>query len=123
MDKKLMIVDDDPSILITIRELFETHGYEVYTVQNGKECIDELKNGFKGVILMDIMMPIMDGWETIREIKKSGLIQGNIISILTAKNDPGQYYSEFKNDIKDFITKPFDPEKLVNTIEKLIVKM
>ena len=66
---------------------------------------------------MDIMMPIMDGWETIREIKNLNLIKGNVISILTAKNDPGQYYSEFKDDINDFITKPFDPEKLVNTVD------
>jgi len=111
-----MVVDDDPSILITIRELFEINGYEVYTVQNGKECIDELKNGFKGIILLDLMMPIMDGWETIREIKKLNLLQGNIISILTAKNDPGQSYSEFKEDIKDYISKPFDPNQLVTTI-------
>ena len=116
MAKNLMIVDDDPSILITIRELFETHGYNVYTVQNGKECIDELKNGFKGIILLDIMMPIMDGWETLREIKKLDLLSGNIITILTAKNDPGQSYSEFKEDIKDYISKPFDPDQLVRTI-------
>jgi len=116
MDKKIMIVDDDPSILITIRELFETKGYQVYTVQSGKECIDELKNGFKGVILLDLMMPIMDGWETIREIKKMNLLKGNIISILTAKNDPGLGYAEFKNDIKDYIQKPFNPDRLVSTI-------
>lgn len=116
MDKKLMIVDDDPSVLITIRELFETKGYEVYTVQNGKECIDELKNGFKGVILLDLMMPIMDGWETLREIKRLNLLSGNIITILTAKNDPGQNYTEFKKDIKDYISKPFDPAQLVSTI-------
>jgi len=116
MIKNIMIVDDDSSILITIRELFETHGYKVYTVQNGKECIDELKNGFKGVILLDLMMPIMDGWETIREIKKLNLLQGNIISILTAKNDPGQGYSEFREDIMDYISKPFDPNQLITTV-------
>ena len=120
MDKKLMIVDDDPSILITIRELFESQGFEVYTVQNGKECIDELKNGFKGIILMDLMMPIMDGWETIREIKNMGLMSGNVISILTAKNDPSQNYSEFKNDIKDYISKPFDPAQLISLVNNYL---
>jgi len=113
-----MIVDDDPSILITIRELFENKGFKVYTVQNGKECIDELKNGFKGIILLDLMMPIMDGWETIREIKKMNLLEGNIISIVTAKNDPGQDYIEFKNDIRDYISKPFNPNELVNTVKE-----
>ena len=122
MQKKLMIVDDDPSILITIRELFESEGYHVYTVTNGKECIDELKSGFKGVILMDIMMPLMDGWETIREMMKHNLIEGNTISILTAKEYHGQNLQEFEGIVKDYITKPFTTKELINTVNSYFQK-
>lgn len=112
-----MVVDDDPYILITLRELFEDYGFEVYTVPNGKDCIDELKQGFKGVILMDIMMPIMTGWDTIREILKEDLYKGIIISMLTAKDLPDPDINELREYIKDYITKPFDPKELVSIVK------
>lgn len=117
-----MVVDDDPYILITLRELFEDYGFEVYTVPTGKDCIDELKHGFKGVILMDIMMPIMNGWDTIRQIVKEKLYKGIIISMLTAKDLPDPDISELKKYIKDYITKPFNPEELVSIVNNYYKK-
>lgn len=117
MDKKILVVDDDPHILITLRELFENYGYDVYTVPNGKDCIDELKHGFQGVVLMDIMMPVMSGWDTIRQIVKEELYDGIIISMLTAKDFPDPDLKELKKYIKDYITKPFDPEELVSIVK------
>jgi len=116
MNKKIMCVDDDPYILITIRELFESEGYEVYAVPTGKDCIDELRNGFKGVILMDIMMPVMTGWDTIRQIVNENLNNGVIISMLTAKDRPDPDMEDLKDYIKDYITKPFEPEKLISIV-------
>ena len=85
MEKRIMVVDDDPDILISIRRIFENEGFEVLTVDSGMDCIKELERGFKGVILMDIMMPFMDGWDTIEEIKKRGLAENVVINIFTAK--------------------------------------
>lgn len=113
-----MIVDDDPSILITIREIFESEGYEVYTVGSGKDCLDELEQGFKGFILMDIMMPFMDGWDTIREIVKNGYHRDNIIAMLTARNIPDQQMEEFNQYIVDYFTKPFDNRELVCNVNR-----
>jgi len=112
-----MVVDDDPYILITLRELFEDYGFEVYTVPNGKDCIYELKNGFEGVVLMDIMMPIMNGWDTIREIVKQDLHKGITISMLTAKDMPDPDINELGEYIKDYITKPFEPQELVAIVK------
>jgi DNA-binding response OmpR family regulator len=120
MDKKIMVVDDDPYILITLRELFEKYGYEVYTVLTGKDCIDELKHGFKGVILVDIMMPVMNGWDTIRQIVKENLAKDVVISMLTAKDFPDPDIKELKKYIKDYITKPFDPEELVSIVKSYL---
>jgi len=116
--KRVMVVDDDPSILIAVRELFESKGYDVYTVGSGFDCIDELKKGFKGVILMDIMMPRMDGWETIRKIVDDGLYQNVVIAMLTAKDMPDMKMSEFKEYVIDYINKPFDPDELVSTVDQ-----
>jgi DNA-binding response OmpR family regulator len=117
MQKKVMIVDDDPDILITIRELLEPEGFEVLTVQNGKECIDELENGFKGVILMDIMMPYMDGWTTLRQIITKGFHKDNIISMISAKDECDWRFDDLKQYIQNYITKPFDSKQLVNLVK------
>jgi DNA-binding response OmpR family regulator len=120
MDKRIMVVDDDPDILISIRRIFEDEGYEVFTVDSGKDCIKELEKGFSGVILMDIMMPFMDGWDTIEEIKKKGYIKKVIISILTAKGTPDhEKMKGLESDIYDYITKPFDIQELISDVRQM----
>lgn len=121
MDKRIMIVDDDPDILITIRRVFENEGYEVFTVDSGKDCIGELERGFKGVILIDLMMPGMDGWDTIVEIIKRGFEKDVIISILTAKGTPDhEKMKGLESYIHDYITKPFDLKKLISNVKQMI---
>jgi len=121
MGKKLMIVDDDPDILITIRKIFEQEGYEVFTVDSGKDCLKELERGFKGVILMDIMMPFMDGWETIRRIIDKGFTQDVTIYIVTAKGTP--HHNKMKGletYIHDYIPKPFEIRELVSNVNEIL---
>ncbi len=112
-----MVVDDDPDILISIRKIFEKEGYEVLTVDTGWDCLKELERGFKGVILMDIMMPFMDGWDTIEQILKKGFTKDVIISILTAKGTPDhEKMRGLEGFIYDYIIKPFDIDKLTKLI-------
>jgi CheY-like chemotaxis protein len=118
MDKNLLIVDDDETIVFTVKHIFESKGYNVSTALSGQECISVLKKGFKGVILMDVMMPVMDGWDTIRKIKESGLMEGNIISMLTAKDDPDEKMDPLKEYIIDYIRKPFNSEEIIKTVEQ-----
>ena len=121
MNKKIMIVDDDPDILISIRKIFEREGYEVFTVDSGMDCIKELERGFKGVVLMDIMMPFMDGWDTIQEITNRGLSKNVVISILTAKGTPDHdKIKGLQPHIYDYITKPFDVQNLVSNVKNMI---
>jgi DNA-binding response OmpR family regulator len=121
MKKRIMIVDDDPDILISFREVFEHEGYEVYTVDSGIDCIKEIENGFKGVILMDIMMPFMDGWATIKEIMKKGLEKNVLISIITAKGSPDKdKIKELGPYIIDYITKPIEAKELICSVKKCL---
>ena len=120
MEKKIMVVDDDPDILITIRRIFENEGYEVYTVDSGKDCLYELERGFRGIILMDIMMPFMDGWDTINEIMNRGLEKNVIISILTARGTPDhEKMKGLESHIYDYITKPFDTQRLISNVKQM----
>jgi DNA-binding response OmpR family regulator len=121
MDKRIMVVDDDPDILIAIRKIFENEGYEVFTVDSGMDCIKELERGFKGIILMDIMMPFMDGWDTIEEITKRGFEKNIVISILTARGTPDhEKMKGLESYIYDYITKPFDIKELISNVRQMI---
>ena len=115
-----MIVDDDPDILASMRYIFEHEGYEVYTVDSGNDCIEELERGFKGIILMDIIMPFMDGWDTLREIIKRGLTKNVTISIITGQ---GSYDSDkmkgLEPYIHDYIPKPFDLQELLARVTQI----
>ena len=116
---KIMIVDDDPDILHSLRMMFETEGYEVVTVDNGWKCITELKNGFRGIIILDIMMPVMDGIETIKNMVIEGFIEDTTIIILTVKKIQGEEFDEIYKYIYDYIQKPFDVSHLLNTVKKI----
>jgi DNA-binding response OmpR family regulator len=120
VEKKIMVVDDDPDVLITIRRIFENVGYEVFTVDSGFDCIKELEKGFKGVILMDIMMPFMDGWDTIFEIMRQGYDKNVIISILSARGTPDhEKMRGLESYIFNYITKPFDTQKLISNVRQM----
>ena len=119
MNKKIMVVDDEPDILISLRTIFERQNYEVITVESGVKCLEELEKGFKGVILMDIMMPGMDGWDTIKEILHRGLMKGIAIEIITGKGTRDhQKMNGFESYIHDYLTKPLDIEKLISSVDK-----
>ena len=121
MDKRIMIVDDDPDILIAIRKIFEVEGFEVFTVDSGMDCIKELERGYKGIILMDIMMPFMDGWDTIEEISKRGLSKNVVISIITANGSPDhEKMKGLESYIYDYIIKPFDVDQLIDNVKDMI---
>ena len=118
MTKKVMIVDDDPYILIAVRKVLESVGFEVFAVNSGVDCIEEMKNGFKGVILVDVMMPFMDGWDTIEQIVKGGFIKDNIVAIITAKNIPDIKRQDMEQYVVDYISKPFKPDELISSVKE-----
>ena len=113
---RLMIVDDEECIRTTIKELFNLEGIAVVTARDADECLARLRAGFHGVILMDIMMPGKDGWETIREIRQAGLHAGNIIVMLTALDTPDERMEGLQELVIDYITKPFLPDEIIASV-------
>jgi CheY-like chemotaxis protein len=118
MEKRVMIVDDEPDTLSSFKAILERHEYDVVTVKSGIECLKEIERGFKGIILMDLMMPEMDGWDTINEIVKRGLLNDVAISIITGKGTKDfQKMSELGSYIFDYLAKPIDVDKLVSSVD------
>jgi len=120
--KNLMIVDDDPDIVLSLQELFEREGFQVTTADNGRNCLVELEKGFQGIIILDLMMPIMDGIETIKKMTIDGFTDSNTIIVLTAKRIQGEEFNDIYPYIADYITKPFDINTLISTIKKIAMK-
>jgi DNA-binding response OmpR family regulator len=120
--KNIMIVDDDPDIVLSLQELFEREGFQVTTAENGRNCLVELEKGFQGIIILDLMMPIMDGIETIKKMTIDGFTDENTIIVLTAKRIQGEEFNEIYPYIADYITKPFDISTLLNTVKKIAQK-
>ncbi|OYT30161.1 response regulator [Thermoplasmatales archaeon ex4572_165] len=120
MDKKVLVVDDDSSIRMSVQMVFEDAGYQVTLAESGKNCLEILKNGYKGIILMDIMMPIMTGWETIQAIVDQNLHEGNIIAMLSAKNEADEQFDSLKEFIADYLSKPFEADELIAIVDKYV---
>lgn len=119
-DIQVMVVDDEECIRETLHELLSSEGISVVTVTGADECLRTLREGFRGVILMDIMMPGRDGWETIREIEAAGLMEGNVISMLTAMDVPDERMEGLQEYVIDYIVKPFDPTEFLVIIRKYL---
>jgi DNA-binding response OmpR family regulator len=120
--KNLMIVDDDPDIVLSLQEIFEREGFQVITADNGRNCLVELEKGFQGIIILDLMMPVMDGIETIKKMTIDGFTDDNSIIVLTAKRIQGEEFNDIYPYIADFITKPFDISTLLNSVKKIAQK-
>jgi CheY-like chemotaxis protein len=117
--KKIMVVDDEQDILFSLKNLLEDYCYEVVTVDSGKKCIQELQKGFCGLVLMDIMMPTMDGWDTIEEIVHKGLDKNIVITIITGKGTQNhEKFIKFESYIKDYLVKPLDVQTIIESIER-----
>lgn len=116
MDSRIMIVDDEDMIREAVEILLETEGMDIVTAAGGEECLRHLKAGFSGVILMDIMMPGMDGWDTIRKIVEQRLYDGNVIVMLTAMDTPDEKMEGLQEYVTDYITKPFNADNLLDSL-------
>ena len=118
---KVMVVDDDALIRLTVREVLKDAGIGVVEADGAGQCVEHLKQGFKGVVLMDIMMPGRDGWDTIREIIENGLYKSIIIVMLTAMDVPGSKMEGLQEYVTDYMTKPFTQDELVSYVRNYFI--
>jgi two-component system alkaline phosphatase synthesis response regulator PhoP len=119
-EQKILLVDDEKDILEFISYNLRKEGYEVITARNGKDGIELAKNNLPHLILLDVMMPEMDGIETCEEIRKLPGLESTIIAFLTARGEDYSQIAGFEAGGDDYIIKPIKPKVLISRIKALL---
>ena len=117
---KILLVDDEQDILEFVGYALKKEGFTVYTALNGKDAISIAKKEKPDLIILDIMMPEMDGIETCREIRDILVLKNVIIAFLTARNEDYSQIAGFEVGADDYITKPVRPRVLTSRIKALL---
>lgn len=116
MPDRIMIVDDDPAILQMARTMLADSNYKVHLAHNGPQCLQMLRNGFGGVVLLDTMMPGMDGWDTLAAIHDEGLTDQNVVCLMTARCDNAFRARSIGQHVRHCAVKPFTADKLASVV-------
>lgn len=118
--KKILIVDDEPNIVMTLEYTFKKSNYEVFIARDGQEALDILKSNFPDVIILDIMMPMVDGFATLEQIRKDANLQHTKVMFLSAKNKESDIEKGLALGADAYMTKPFSIKKVVEKVEELL---
>lgn len=116
---KILAVDDEDSILELLKYNLEKEGYEVYTASNGEAALEQARRYRPNLVLLDIMMPKMDGVETCRQLRLIKELDGLFIVFLTARSEEYSEVAAFDSGADDYITKPIKPRALLSRISAL----
>ncbi|MEX1047343.1 MAG: response regulator [Actinomycetota bacterium] len=116
----ILIVDDDPVIRRLLQVNFRLEGYEVETAALGQESIELARSNTPDVIVLDVMMPGMDGWEVCRSMREESSLADVPIVFLSAKSQDQNPKDSKELGIAAYVTKPFDPSELVTIVERAL---
>jgi len=117
--KKIMVVDNEPDIVDLTRTVLELGGYNVVTAHSGEECLRLLEQEEVDLVLLDIMMPGMSGWDVFNRInKKSSNIKVAFLSVLEISDKRKQVLLD--EGLADYIMKPFDKDTLLDKIDRIM---
>ena len=114
---RLLIVDDEENIREVVREYAELNGYDADEAQDGFEAIDKVKNSHYDCIILDVMMPRLDGFSACREIRK---VSESPIIILSARTEEYDKLFGFELGVDDYVVKPFSPKELMARIRVIL---
>ncbi len=117
---KILLVDDEIDILEFLSYNLQKEGYTVYTAQNGKEALEIAEKQQPNLIILDVMMPEMDGIAACEEIRKIPSLNSTLIAFLTARGEDYSQIAGFEAGADDYITKPVRPKVLISRVKALL---
>jgi two-component system, OmpR family, alkaline phosphatase synthesis response regulator PhoP len=120
---KILLVDDEPDILEIVGYNLQQEGFQIFTASNGREAISVAKKENPQLIIMDVMMPEMDGMEACEAIRKIPELNNVIITFLTARNEDYSQVAGFDAGADDYISKPIKPKLLVSKVKALLRRL
>lgn len=118
--KKILIVDDEPNIVMALEYTFKKNNFEVFIARDGLEALEILKHQLPNVIILDVMMPMVDGYATLEQIKKDNRLKHCKVVFLSAKNKEKDIEKGLGLGANLYVVKPFSAKKLVEQVHELI---
>jgi CheY-like chemotaxis protein len=119
-NNKILLVDDDERNIFALSAYLKAKKYKVETARDGRECLDKLKEGRYDLILLDMMMPVMDGFETLRVMRSDDEQKSNKVIALTALAMKGDMERCMEAGANDYCTKPVDIDVLIKKMNALL---
>src|SRR5947207_10958636 len=116
----ILVVDDDPDIRDLIQEVLETSGHDVTVAASGQEALNKLKRRPYALVVLDIMMPTMSGYEVLEQIRAMPSRADTPVIVVTAKHDPSGVMREVKGGAIDHLAKPFLPGEIEEVVERAL---
>ena len=117
---KVLIVDDEPFNVDYLEQELEDLGYQIITAFNGQEALDKIKSQQPDLVLLDLMMPVLDGFALLSEIKADNVLRDIPVIIVSAANDSKSIVKGIKQGADDYITKPVDADHLVKKLKEYL---
>jgi twitching motility two-component system response regulator PilH len=118
--EKILVVDDSPTDLKIMSEPFLSDGYEVITATDGEEALEKAESEQPALIVLDVIMPKMNGFQVCRKIKTTPQLKGIKVVLLTSKNQEADEFWGMKQGADAYMTKPFDGDELLGTATGLL---
>jgi two-component system alkaline phosphatase synthesis response regulator PhoP len=122
-DIRILLVDDEPDILEILSYNLSEEGYDVFTAKNGVEAVSKAKKKQPHLIILDVMMPEMDGIEACEIIRNTVGLENTLITFLTARSEDYSQVAGFDAGADDYITKPIKPKVLVSKVKALLRRL
>ena len=113
-ERPILVVDDDPTILATVSEVLDMEGYDVVTATNGAEALVAVDQSVPSLVLLDMRMPVLDGWGFMRAVRERGLTL--TVVVMTAAADARRWGREI--GAEGVLAKPFDIDELVRAVQQ-----
>ena len=118
--KKILLVDDEPNIIMSLEYTFKKNNFQVFIARDGQEALDIVKTDFPDVIILDVMMPMVDGYATLEQIRKDANLSHTKVIFLSAKNKASDIEKGMALGADAYLTKPFSIKKVVDTVLELL---
>ena len=118
MERTILIIEDEKLIIVSTQMVLEAAGFRVESAMNGEEGIAKARELSPALILLDIMMPGIDGWETLTRLKRDPETAGISVIIFTAREHSRGHQKSTEMGAADYFRKPFEPDELIELVEK-----
>jgi len=123
MGKRILVVDDERHIVRLVQVNLERAGYEILTAYDGIEALDKVKTESPDMVVLDVMMPRMDGFEVLKNLQADPRYQNIPVIMLTAKAQDADIFKGWASGVSSYLTKPFNPRELLVFVERIFQSM